>query len=320
MVNRVNRVANRFVNRLMKRMQNDAMRMQNEAIWISSRTRPPTTIIAINVTNGVPQDLAKFSSALNKIDHGPVHFVKLTRDNVQLACVLKEPPSKLEEVGLRPRIYPLWAVKAFEQGIRARSKKSYVAVASIDMYRVIVPSASTEIESFKRAYNQAEAKMDEIGRVLNKHGFNPSSKIYYDANEISVVGYHSINVSYPRTETDVAKFVDLIVDLDAIHVDTKPIKSQIDEVAQRIEKNKMAELENKARLESLGIDHIERDHDCTRFRCLTRYRVTVYPRPGAVLDPEKVLKGLDISTFYNPKVETRPNGVLVVTYEIDSSD
>jgi len=277
--------------------------------------------VAFNVTSGVIPASIEFTSILNKIDHGPIHFVKLTRDHTQLACVTKEPPSKLKQLGLDPVVYPAWAVNTFERKIKARASKSFETGTSSSGCWVVVPAASTELDSFKKAYVRVKSITDEIGRILDKHGIKTKPSIGYMANEVTVEGHHSfVNARPPNTEADIARFAALIVDLEAINVSASNIKAEVEMAAKRIDEKKKSELANKALLESLGIDHIDRDHDCTGFRCLTRHQLTVYPVPGATLDPEKVLKGLGISHFDQPKIETRPGGVLVITYEIDSSD
>lgn len=294
-------------------------------LWMGYRSRPPGSILAFNITNGVSPALSEFTSVLGKIgNHEPIHLIKLTRDHFQLACVAK---GNLAAAGLDLKMEPAWTVNEFDKKIKVRATKSFSSNVNVRGCQIVVPSESTEIGDFQRAFAKAKDLIGGVEAVMVKHGFRVKSRVTFGISEVEATGtclfLDSNNLL--KTESDVARMSGLIVDLEKISVNTSALKSELELVAERFEKITQSEMKNKALLASLGIDHIEHNSGCTGFRCLTGHEFLIHPVPGTTLDINKILKshndlGIHFMEQDKPKIATLPNGAISISYDIDSSD
>ncbi|MFA6233839.1 MAG: hypothetical protein WC824_06575 [Bacteroidota bacterium] len=295
--------------------------------WVGVRLRPPGEIFAFTVTAGVKKAETEFLSILGKLDeHGPIHYVSITQNHEQLACTTKYHSSQLEKAGLKPTKLPAWSVSAFDEAIRTKSKKQFYVGADLQECWVMIPCASTKLEDYRKAAIHVKTLMGNIEPVLKKHGFQAQRQVNYRTKEIICLGkFRFPTLKYPITDEDVARWTALALDLDTLSVDTSEIKTEMESFAKRLEAVRQRDLNDKALLKSLGIDHIEHNRNCSSFRCLTGHQFEIFPIPGTTLDVEKILKergelGIDYSQMNRPNIELNPNGVLSISYEIDSSD
>lgn len=216
-------------------------------------------------------------------------------------------------------------VNTFDKDSKARASGSVGAWLATNHCSLKIPSVSTLYEDYLKAYITAKTRAAEIQEVLAQHGIRTKPRIRYEAELVAAVGdlpYERLKID---TETDMVRVLKLALDLEKIQVNVSQIRAEVDRIAQRFENERQREITNKALLSSLGIDHIDHNEGCSGYRCLTGHLFMIYPIPGITLDVDRVMEaryklGMNYMETDPFKIELLPDGVLKVTYEIDSSD